>query len=74
MANPLFNMFGNNQQQTGPFGNISDLLSRFNQFQSTFQGDPRQKVQELMNSGQMTQEQFAQLSSMARTFQQLIHK
>lgn len=73
MANPLFNMFGNNPQ-SGPFGNVADLMSRFNQFQSTFQGDPKQKVQELMNSGQMTQEQFNQLSSMAQTFQQLMHK
>ena len=73
MANPLFNMFGNNPQ-SGPFGNVADLMNRFNQFQSTFQGDPKQKVQELMNSGQMTQEQFNQLSSMAQTFQQLMHK
>lgn len=73
MANPLFNMFGNNPR-SGPFGNANRLMSEFNQFKSNFQGDPKQKVQELMNSGQMTQEQFAQLSSMAQAFQQLIHK
>lgn len=73
MANPLFNMFGNNPH-SGPFGNANQLMNEFNQFKSNFQGDPKQKVQELMNSGQMTQEQFAQLSSMAQAFQQLIHK
>ena len=73
MANPLFNMFGNNPQ-SGSFGNMTQLMSQYNEFKSNFQGDPKQKVQELMNSGQMSQEQFAQLSSMAQTFQQLMHK
>lgn len=73
MANPLFNMFGNNPQ-AGPFGNMTQLMNQYNEFKSNFQGDPKQKVQELMNSGQMSQEQFAQLSSMAQTFQQLMHK
>lgn len=73
MANPLFNMFGNNSNG-GPFTNVTQLMNQFEQFKSTFQGDPQQKVQELMNSGQMSQEQFAQLSSMAQTFQQLMHK
>lgn len=69
--NPLFNMFGNNQAQ-GPFNNMSNVINQFNQFQSTFQGDPKQKVQELLNSGQMSQEQFNQLSSMAQVFQTLL--
>ena len=66
--NPLFNMFGNQQ---GPFNN-NNIINQFNQFQSTFQGDPKQKVQDLLNSGQMSQEQFNQLSSMAQVFQTLL--
>lgn len=69
MMNPLFNMFGNQQ---GPFNNMNNVIDQFNQFQSTFQGDPKQKVQELLNSGQMTQNQFNQLSSMAQIFQTLL--
>ena len=65
--NPLFNIFGGQQ---GPFNN--NIVNQFNQFQSTFQGDPKQKVQELLNSGQMSQEQFNQLSSMAQVFQTLL--
>lgn len=65
--NPLFNMFGNQQ---GPFNN--NVINQFNQFRSTFQGDPKQKVQDLLNSGQMSQEQFNQLSSMAQVFQTLL--
>lgn len=67
--NPLFNMFGNQQ---GPFNNMNNVIDQFNQFQSTFQGDPKQKVQELLNSGQMTQNQFNQLSNMAQMFQALL--
>jgi len=67
--NPLFNMFGNQQ---GPFNNMNNVINQFNQFQSTFHGDPKQKVQELLNSGQMTQNQFNQLSNMAQMFQALL--
>ena len=69
--NPLYNIFGNNQPNN-PFSNINNVMSQFNQFRSTFQGDPQQKVQELLNSGQMSQQQFEQLSQMAQMFRQLI--
>lgn len=68
MANPLFNRFGNNSQmpvQNGPLGNFTGLINRFNQFKSTFQGDPQQTVQELLNSGQMSQQQYEQFSNLA---------
>lgn len=68
--NPLFNMFGN--QSNGSFSNMANVINQFNQFQSTFQGDPKQQVQNLLNSGQMSQEQFNQLSSMAQAFQTLL--
>ena len=69
--NPLFNLFGQNYNQNGNFA--LNLIQQFNQFRSTFQGDPKQQVQNLLNSGQMTQEQFTQLSSMARDFEKLIN-
>lgn len=61
--NPLLQMFGNMPSNNG------NILQQFLQFKSNFQGDPQQKVQELLNSGQMTQEQFNQLSVMAQEFQ-----
>lgn len=73
MANPLFQLFGNQQQQ-GPFNNPMQLMQEFNKFKSTFQGDPKQKVQEMLNSGQMSQEQFNQLSTMAQIFQGLMRR
>lgn len=66
--NPLFNMFGQQPQMPFPM----NMIQQFNQFRQTFQGDPQQRVQQLLNSGQMTQEQFNQLSSMAQMFQQFI--
>ena len=67
----MFPPFGQNQNGFG-FGNPMQMIQQFNQFRQTFHGDPRQQVQNLLNSGQMTQEQFNQLSSMAQMFQQLI--
>ena len=50
-------------------GNSFDILSRFQRFKKTITGDPRQKVQDLLNSGKMSQEQFNQISQIARSFQ-----
>lgn len=50
-------------------GNPFDLLSRFQQFKKNITGDPRQQVQDLLNSGKMSQEQFNQISQMAKSFQ-----
>lgn len=69
MGNPFFNP---NNQNSGPFGNMQNMMSRFQQFRSQFQGDPKQRVQELLNSGQMTQEQFNQLSNLASQFQKMM--
>lgn len=60
MANPFFN--GGAGPSVTPFQNFAE---RFNQFRQTFQGDPRQKVEELLKSGQMSQEQFNQLYARA---------
>lgn len=65
-------MFPFGQNQNGPFSNPIQMIQQFNQFRQNFQGNPRQQVQNLLDSGQMSQEQFNQLSSMAQMFQQLI--
>lgn len=65
MSNPLFDILGG--QTPG-----NNLLQQFNQFKKTFTGDPKQQVQQLLNSGRMTQEQFNRLSKMADQFQSLL--
>ena len=68
--NALYQQLGNNMQS--PFGNMQNLIQKFNQFRSTFQGDPRAKVQELLNSGRMSQTQYNQLQSFANQFKNMI--
>lgn len=72
MSNPLFNLFGGMMQNT-PFGNMMNMISQFQQFRQQFQGDPRQQVQDLLNSGRMSQQQYSQLQDMAKQFQQLLN-
>lgn len=64
MANPALS--GMNPQNGG---NPFDIFSKFQQFKKTITGDPRQQVQDLLNSGKMSQEQFNQISQMAKSFQ-----
>ena len=56
--NPLFEACGKI-----PAGN--NMLQAFQQFKSMFSGDPEQQVQQLLNSGRMTQQQYNQLAQMA---------
>lgn len=71
--NPFYNPQGVMPMGNGPFQNMMAMIQQFNQFRSNFQGNPQQKVQELLNSGKMTQEQFNQLSQMAQQFRPFIH-
>lgn len=71
MGNPLYDRYGN-KTAFGPFANIQNMVNQFQQFRQSFQGDPRQQVQELLNTGKMSQEQFNQLSNMASQFQNLL--
>ena len=56
--NPLFETMGGNN----PTGN---MLQAFQQFKQAFSGDPEKQVQQLLNSGRMTQQQYNQLAQMA---------
>lgn len=60
----LFNAMGGMPQ--------NNMMAEFNRFRQNFQGDPRQQVQSLLNSGQMTQQQFNQLSRAAQQFMQMM--
>jgi len=65
MNNPLFNMIGNQ-------GNPMALLQRFQQFQRSFQGDPQQQVQQLLNSGRVSQDQYNRAVQMAQQLHRMI--
>ena len=77
MANSIFERFGKNRQSSpmpGPFGKVSNMMDQFQAFKAQMQMSPDQaeaKVKELLNSGQMTQDQFNQLSNLANRFQSM---
>lgn len=66
MSNPLYQLLGGQNNQ------FSQMMSAFNNFRSMFSGDPKAKVQELLRTGQMTQEQFNQLQKTANQFMQFL--
>lgn len=70
MGNPLFNQFGQGQQQN-PIQNIIDEIQNFKQM---FKGDPKKEVEKLMQTGRMSQQQFNQLSQMANQILSILPK
>ena len=68
MSSNLFDLLGNST----PMGNMMGFMQQFEQFRRMFQGNPKAQVQQLLNSGAMTQAQFNQLSQMANQFQRMM--
>lgn len=58
MGNPLYNAMANNPH--------AEIIKQAREMQKNFQGNPRDVVQQLLNSGQMSQNQFNQLSQIAQ--------
>ena len=68
MANPLFRTFGNNNQ----FGNLIQQAQAFKrQFTNI---NPRAEVERLLNSGEMSQQQFNEYSQIAQQVAQMMGK
>ena len=61
MPNPLFNAL--NGQQTNP---MAQLVQDARRLRQTFTGNPKQAVQQLLSSGQMSQDQFNQFAQIAQ--------
>lgn len=68
MSNPLFNALGGNALP----GNMAQIINQFNQFKQTFSGDPRAQVQQLLNSGKVSQAQYDQAVKMANQLQKML--
>ena len=69
MNNPLL---GGMPQMGGPFGNIQQMMQRFQQFKQSFQGDPRQQVEQMLNSGKVSQQAYNNAYQMAQQFQRMM--
>lgn len=49
------------------------MMQKFNQFRQTVQGDPKQQVMNLLQSGRMSNEQFQRLQQQANQFQKMFN-
>lgn len=70
MTNPLFSALGGGSMP-GPFGNMQQMVQSFKQFRQTFQGDPKQTVMNMVNSGRISQSQLNMAQQMASQFQDM---
>ena len=66
MANNLYNAMGG---QINPF---EQLAQQARDFRRQFSGNPRQEVERLLQTGQMTQAQFNQYSQIAQQVAQMM--
>lgn len=66
MANQLYEELKNVMPQ-------NNLMQRFQQFKQSFHGDPRQQVQQLLNSGKVSQEQYNKAVQMAQQLQKMLN-
>lgn len=64
--NNLFSLMNN------PFGNVQNMLTQFNKFKQTFQGDPQQTINQMLQSGKINQAQIDQAKQMAEQFQRML--
>lgn len=67
--NPLYKMMMGNMM---PNNNMTNMINQFQQFRQAFTGDPRQQVQQLLNSGKISQEQYNNAVQMANQLRQFI--
>ena len=71
--NPILQMLGQSQSRQMTPSNPMQMIQQFAQFKQQMQGrDPRAMVEQLLTSGQMTQQQFQQLQQQAKMLQSIL--
>jgi len=70
MNNPIYQQFGNAVPQG--MENMQSMIQRFQQFKQSFSGNPRQQVQQLLNSGRVSQSQYNSAVQMAQQMQKMM--
>lgn len=64
--NPLYDQMQNNQ-----FAGGGNMMQRFQQFRQSFRGNPQEQVQQLLNSGRVSQQQYNNAVQLAQQFQRI---
>ncbi len=70
MLNPILQQLTKSPQSPN-LNNPLALLKEFNNFRRNFKGDPKTIVQQMLANGQMSQEQFQELSEQASYLQSM---
>ena len=52
--------------------NMMNMLQSFMQFRNSFQGNPQMMVQQMLNSGQVSPQQYQNAVQMAQQLQQML--
>ena len=68
MANPLYSMFGSN----APMNPMAQLVRDAKALKKSFTGNPKDDVQSLLNSGQLSQADFNRYSQIAQQVVQAV--
>lgn len=68
MTNPIYNSMAN---QNNPF---MQIIQEAQNLKNTFKGNPREEVQRLLNSGEMSQADFNRYSQIAQQVMQMMGK
>ena len=68
MPNPIYNSMAN---QNNPF---MQIIKEAQNLKNTFKGNPREEVQKLLNSGELSQSDFNRYSKIAQQVMQMMGK
>ena len=68
MPNPIYNAMAN---QNNPF---MQIIQEAQNLKNTFKGNPREEVQKLLNSGELSQADFNRYSQIAQQVMQMMGK
>ena len=75
MMNPIMQMLNMAVQGQGQGkSQNNNIIAQFLQFAQGFNGNPQQKLNELVNSGKFTQEQINQATQQAKQIEPLIRQ
>lgn len=66
--NPIMNVVGVSGSRN------KSIVQQFKEFRASFKGDTREKINEMLSSGQITQEQLNQATEMANMIRGMIKK
>lgn len=64
--NPLFQMLNR------PNNNMLQLMQQFQQFRQNFKGNPQQQIQQMLQSGRISQAQYNNAVQMAQQLQSFL--